>query len=146
MNTAPKLNYQEFIKDIYNGMKKISVQYDTLLSKLGDIETRLSAIESSQIYLGTKLEEQKKEPDVSPSSTVSVEENSRLLNMLDLLEAEPELPPIYKYTTDVLATGSAVTTAEDLSSSLASYNSSSPAHEELTTSAGSSSGFLILED
>ena len=62
MNIAPKLNYQEFIKDIYNGLKKINVQYDAILSKLGDIETRMSAIESSQIYLGTKLEELKKEP------------------------------------------------------------------------------------
>ena len=82
--------------------------------------------------------------------------------MLDLLEAEPELPAIYKYTTDVLAgkadvahSSGVVAEIDDMFSSLASYSSTSPSsHEELATTtpqradvvSALPSGFLILED
>jgi septation ring formation regulator EzrA len=96
---APKLNYQEFIKDIYNGFKRITVQYEDIQSKLTQLNDRLTRVESSQVAIHTYIDSLKKQEKekAGDAAAESQQDTAKLLSMLQTLEDDnTELPAIYQ--------------------------------------------------
>jgi hypothetical protein len=143
-NPQPKTSYQDFLKDIYNAMKKINQNTTEINDKLDAINKRLSNIEASQLYLGEQIQSKAQ----SVSSGVS---DSHLLELMTKLDGPAELPDVYKLATDMTMLSpqndvynlSPPVTSPDNNCELESY-SASPTLSNIYESP-TSSGFLILE-
>jgi hypothetical protein len=92
---APKTSYQDFLKDIYNSMKKINQTTTELNEKLQLINNRLSNIETNQLYITDQLKILQNTTKTNPSNN-----DSYLLSLASKLDSvvDNELPDIYKLT------------------------------------------------
>ena len=88
-NLQPKTSYQDFLKDIYNAMKKMNQNTTEINDKLEAINKRLSSIESSQLYLGEQIK-------AIQAKSQTVASDTHLLELMTKLDDTPELPEVYK--------------------------------------------------
>ena len=144
-NLQPKTSYQDFLKDIYNAMKKINQNTTEITDKLEAINKRLSSIEATQLYLGEQI--QAKSQTVSSSAG-----DSHLLALMTKLDdISHELPDTYKLAANDITM--LLSPQKELYDSVHPVISPSPDNQLESYSAANgnsyesptSSGFLILE-
>ncbi len=105
MTDPLKMNYQEFIKDIYNAIKRTTQFQGDILAQLTNINNRLASLESSYVQLSRQVQEiaETNSKITSPAYALSPENKSaldeKLLGMMSKLETT-ELPELYKINTE----------------------------------------------
>ena len=147
----PKVNYQDFVRDIYNSLKKLVQVTGELSQKLDKLDARLAKLETGQTHISNQIRElNEKQINTSRSS------DAELLSMVARLENDPApISPIYLLDTSINA-GSLLDADDNLNSSSNWMNKLTPDLEPADTDLlesssyeslipASSSGFLILE-
>jgi hypothetical protein len=93
MNQLPKTSYQDFLKDIYSAMKKISQSTTDIFTKLESLDNRLTNLEKSYMMVSTDIKklinhaQVDNETGLATSTTFSPnkKDSSKLLSLLTQL-------------------------------------------------------------
>jgi hypothetical protein len=151
----PKVNYQDFVRDIYNSLKKLVQVTGELSQKLDTLDARLVKLETGHTHISNQIRElNEKQINTSRAS------DAELLSMVARLEIDPApISPVYLLDASI-NTGSLldsnlnsspswmsnmVPDLEPADPDLLESSSYDPLTPEISTTAGASSGFLILE-
>lgn len=147
----PKVNYQDFVRDIYNSLKKLSQTTGELCQKLDMLDARLVKIETSQAHISNQIRAQNEK-----QTNTNLSSDAELLSMVARLENDPApISPVYLLDTSIKS-GSMLDVDSNLNSSSGWMNNLTPylepadtdllessSYESLTPAP--TSGFLILE-